>query len=1386
MRRKVNVKFLGCLVLAVLLFGGGVHAVHALQIKSNASGLRRQADLAQEQDRPEDTVKYLTRYLGYVPEDLDALATLGLTLDKLAKNIKERHKVFELLDEVLRKEPERRDVRERQVRLALELGRYDPGRNADAAFHLEYLLRQPSAKDSEWEELLGRCYEAKGEYSKAVIWYEKAIKHAPQRLESYRALSQMLRYRLKQEERANKVLDDLVQANGQAPQAYLARAAERRKAGLLTEALEDVTQAFQLAPSDIDVLVASGDFALAAGKLEEARSYLRRGLERHPQTVRAYMLLAEVEVQARRPEEALAAVRQGLQALPERPELVQALATVLIQTGKLTEASEHLARLRKGKTPEVWLDYMDARILLQKGEWPKAHRILERIRPELTKAADLSRQADMLLASCYEERGEPDRQIAAYRRALLVDPLWLPARLGLATTLASTGKSEEALQEYRQVVRQVPGVGFAMARLLSARNLRLPAAQQDWQEINQLLDNAAKSKPDSLELFLTRVDVLLAQKQVPQARRLLEKARDEKPDLVDFWIALAGVWEREKPEKALETFDEAERRLGDRVELRLARLRYWSRHAGPETPAVLAKLGQDLEKFTPADQTRLQRALGDLYFRLGDNKEAKRLWTQVAQQQKKDLRTRLLLFDVALQQGDEAGVKGMLEEIRELEGEEGLLWRYGQVCRLLTSSKDGNKQRLAEARTLLAKVAAQRPSWAPVALREANINELEGNPDRALESYLRAIDLGDQSPQVIRRSLQLLFERHRFDDIQQLVHKLPPQSMAAPDVQRYLSRVALEGRDNNQALESAKAAAAGSKDYHDHLWLGQILLMVGKPAEAEAPLRQAVQLAEKVPEPWIALVQYLVRSRKYDQAKTALEEAQQKLPPDQAPLGLAQCFEAIGNLKRAEEQYQKALATKPEDVGLLRILASFYQRHNQYNAAEPYLRKLLDPKTKATAAELAWARRALAGTLVASGGYQQYRDALALLDENAKAGANGVEDQRARAVVLATQPSSRKEAIRLLEDLFGRRLSNLEDQFLLAQLYETDRNWVKARERLVGVVTSPQGETVPHLVYYINCLLRHDQAEEATVWLNKLEKLDFGSPRTAELKVRTLKALGRVDEAVTFVKTYAQIQGVPVELVAALYETLGQGTPAEEMYRRYAAQSPQPESQLVLAEFLGRQNRVGEALAVCEKAMPKCSPEAVAIASVDVVRSGSASAEQSQRVEGWLKAILAKNPKALAVMVIFGDLRYLTGQYAEAESLYRQVLSQEPNHVSGLNNLAWLLALHSGKGDEALDLIKRAMERSGPLPALLDTRGVVYLTLGLGELAKNDLEDAILGQATATRYFHLVQAQQKTRDRLGAAATWRKARAMGLKKETLSGLEQTTFQSLIEEFEPKK
>ena len=201
-----------------------------------------------------------------------------------------------------------------------------------------------------------------------------------------------------------------------------------------------------------------------------------------------------------------------------------------------------------------------------------------------------------------------------------------------------------------------------------------------------------------------------------------------------------------------------------------------------------------------------------------------------------------------------------------------------------------------------------------------------------------------------------------------------------------------------------------------------------------------------MPETWAALILYLARVDA-DKARAELALVQQRLPKDRLPQVLAPAYEALGNLKRAGEYY-RLLAVPGNAPTALREVAAFYVRSGQQSRAEPALRRLLEPATGAPEETVRWARRMLALGLAFQDGSRHFRAALALLDENGKAGSEAVEDRRFRALVLASKPAHRREAIRLLEGLFSRRVA-LEPNFhlLLARLHETEGDWPGGRAR---------------------------------------------------------------------------------------------------------------------------------------------------------------------------------------------------------------------------------------------------------------------------------------------------------------------------------------------------
>ncbi|HEV3115488.1 MAG TPA: tetratricopeptide repeat protein, partial [Gemmataceae bacterium] len=757
---------------------------------------------------------------------------------------------------------------------------------------------------------------------------------------------------------------------------------------------------------------------------------------------------------------------------------------------------------------------------------------------------------------------------------------------------------------------------------------------------------------------------------------------------------------------------------------------------------------------------------------------AERLWRDAVTWQPDNLSLWSRLLEASLRTGAEASQSRYLDEIRRIEGPGGPLGHFGEGSRLMEMARRGNRKLLVQAHTEFAEAARQQPGWPRVALRQAELDELEVKPQQALEHYCRAIDCGERRPSVLRRTVQLLYERHNYVQVDAVLRKLQEQAPLSNDLQRMAAEISLQNLDPDQAVAQAhQAVTAESKDYRDHMWLGHMLSALGHKAEAERSFRRAIELAQQVPAPWIALVRCQISAGQRDAAEKTLHEAQAKLPAGQAALPLAHGYAAIGRMDRAEEQIQAALSTKPADPTLLAAVGLFYLHGGQPQKGVPFLRQILDPRLHAPQDTLAWARRNLAVTLVSTGGnYAQFREALAMLDENSRQHQDSPEDQRARASVLATRPGHRREAIDLYEDLRQRfSLSHLEE-FSLARLYEAEHDWPRAREGMLKVV-SAESNNPRYLAPYVRSLLSHGLADEAKDWLARLEQLQAASPDAIALKARMLAVRGQPADVLRLLNTYTDEKlanpreaAARMRLAALVLDELSEApssfakllsSEADKLYQRYASQANDPTSLLLYVRFLARQRRVGDALEVCERALQTHPAAAVMHAAMVVLHAGSAKQEHCLRVERWLTAALEKSPTA-GMLIQLAELRALQGRYPDAEELYRRVIAHDPRNIVALNNLAYLLAFEENRGAEALDMIERAVTLAGASAELLDTRGVAFVAAGQPAAALKDLEEAISEAPTGALYFHLAWAHQQAGQLAAAATALQTAENVGL------------------------
>jgi tetratricopeptide (TPR) repeat protein len=404
----------------------------------------------------------------------------------------------------------------------------------------------------------------------------------------------------------------------------------------------------------------------------------------------------------------------------------------------------------------------------------------------------------------------------------------------------------------------------------------------------------------------------------------------------------------------------------------------------------------------------------------------------------------------------------------------------------------------------LIEIEKRRPTWSHAALLTALLDDLNNEPGKALESYLRAFEQGHHQLAFARGVVQRLIESGRILEADEVVRKLQQQVLLHGDFARQGAEIALRTRQFDRAADLARQAVpADLRDWRSEMWLGQMLAACGQADEAESVLRQAVALADDLPDTWTALIAHLNNQNRAAATEAEITAMKEKIAPDRLEVALGDCYQALGRLDVAEKHYQTARRQQPRDDQAMQRLASYYLRLLQPAKAEPALRDLLDPANPVPPASVAWARRQLALILAMANDADRHGEALALLERNRRGGVLTRVDQRILDLVRATDKASRAVALHAIEDSGAANPPVAGEDLFVARLYALVEDWPHERDHLTAAI-GLDPKNPEYIALCIRRLIDHDQNDEARSWLNKLEILESGSERVKKLQAEVV------------------------------------------------------------------------------------------------------------------------------------------------------------------------------------------------------------------------------------------------------------------------------------------
>ncbi len=931
-----------------------------------------------------------------------------------------------------------------------------------------------------------------------------------------------------------------------------------------------------------------------------------------------------------------------------------------------------------------------------------------------------------------------------------------------------------------------------------------------------MLDAAPEDLKTAIEWTLLRADVLTLKGASKEAESLLAKAREANPKEVGAWVGSILLAERRQAwEEVDRLMAEAAEHCGDGAALRLARVRQASARDADSVPRLLDELADGAEAFAPAERVRLWGGLLSIASAQKAHRQALALCQRLSGETPQDLEIRFVEINSAYRLGNADALKRAIGAVAKTAGQ-GALWHYGEAMRLELAAK-GDQGAHVAALGHLAEARKLRPAWAPPLVASAAIRRIQGNLAQAADEYRQAIELGVDDPELVRSTVLLLHQQGKFDEAYQLLQRFETdQPGITLAMGRVGSELSLRHADLAAAVEAARRAAKDSSSPDDHLWLGQVLATAASRAggadeasqikaiqEAERSVRQGLALNRANPTAWVLLVRLLVATRRQDEAKTTIREAERELKGEGRLLALAECHRAAGQFVEAAVCYRDAAAERPRDPSVLRRAAEFSVAHGQLDEARELIERVLRLDGDVGAADRGWARRSMAVLFLQDGGYRNLLQGIALVDQNLESPQAVNEDRCVKALLLASHPQreERRRAVRILEEVLRQDRSLTRYRLLAADVYRRLGDWGgEARQMRNFLASNPSHRAA--LANYVRGMLKHNELNNAAEWLDRLDRIAPQSQETVHLRLVWLLKRGKYDDVVARLRTIrsgkqepdsagsASSDSAPAvqlpELLRGLAPTVAEcrqdpkATPlletAEKMLRELAALDAS--EAMALAGWLGVLGRPSEGIDLVERHWPKAKPASLEKTLLDLRTASRGNEELAGRLLALLDKVGRKVNWTVELLTLQAELEDQLGRYAAAEKRYREAIRKEPRNIVACNNLAVLLALQKKDLDEALTLVAAAIDRAGPLATLRDTLAVVQLARGEPQEAIREVDAAIADEEMATSWFHRAQACQRLGRTAEAAEALKKAEELAGGPVEMHKLEEAEYEQL--------
>jgi tetratricopeptide (TPR) repeat protein len=946
-----------------------------------------------------------------------------------------------------------------------------------------------------------------------------------------------------------------------------------------------------------------------------------------------------------------------------------------------------------------------------------------------------------LMGEAYARLGETELALQSWALVTRAIPSWPTPRVEMAYLLASTGRTQTAIEQAAaayaagQNLGSAIGLVVALATQLDAGNGQQPNVARVL-ELSKEIQEKVPGEPQTLPIYVN----LLAKtgdkdKAIAAVRDAIDKGH---PIGTDAWLRLAAVSRSQKLGLERVIMDHAKKAHGETPKVALANAVLMS-EAG-DAKGATAYLTAAASKAT-ADQAAWKTVVAQFLEHVRDPR-AHDAWVELGDQFPEELSVQgaiIDLSDASTAWADRPFIERTIQRLKALTGDQGFHWQLARARWLLNS--DNKERDSAEAVVTLGDIVRNSPGLVVPRVYLARAMENVGNPSAAIEQLRSAAEMDRGNVGVALDLVRLYQAEGKFADAKVYLDRAA-QSAVDPRSRQRLAQFYSRQGDLDAAVKVLGPAAAAGGDGD-----AATAALVADLHRRRGDFDEAMKLYERVAagpdadaQALASAADFFASRGKKDQARTTLDRlSKMTMPAGHREVILAEYNDRHESKKTAEGLYRQAVEAAPTDPAIWRQLVTFQFRQNQFQQAaatcDAALAKIPGNEDllglKNTAAALAGGNGSVdTAALIAEASKDPrnaaLRDSLATYEEIRKNG-----DAPDRAAI----------KMRRVADQYPRFLP-VQTQVvrMYVQLGKVDDAIAVAARAMDNFPNDPEPAGLTSMVY-AGVGRWNDALTTAREWRRR----SLENPVQADLMIaRARLELRQPGEAMGVLKPYleqARQDPDKYNMVIGTYAHAliadGKESDAAALLKPHLSRSEEwAVSSLRLASLVrpaGTAQWIEQFAAGVPADSVKGHYEVANAWYTAAMRPGLSNETREAYLAKAGDAItpLTRRPDATPVVLLMaGSIAENRGQKDVAIDAYRRALRLDPKQPLAQNNLAYLLMTEGKDLDEARELAERAVAASPREWSYHDTLAHIYLKAGNRDRAIATFEKVLALQPT--------------------------------------------------------